>query len=283
MLVCLPPFYNKWTQTSHLKVLSLKILDSFWLTRLRLAGTSQRGWTAMRLTSTLIRTWAERMRWTQLGVFITVLLASSLFIQSFTNKHTCHTHVLFWNGVFLNWSTWLIEKFHFCITILQRAASAVLLRGQKAASCCISPSLLPPQAPESSTQGLKDAASPAHYFSLSLWRECSRRKTGKRWGRGRRKNGNTQSTRTHPGNRRCLHVSGRMPEGRATVAEWVITRQQQTYSVKEIQKSASCQAASAKKDSNGLCESTACLISATSRDWISDSLKLFTVFTCLWY
>lgn len=148
MLVCLPPFYNKWTQTSHLKVLSLKILDSFWLTRLRLAGTSQRGWTAMRLTSTLIRTWAERMRWTQLGVFITVLLASSLFIRSFTNKHTCHTHGLFWNGVFLNWSTWLIEKFHFCITILQRAASAVLLRGQK-------PKMVIPSLPEL-TQAIED-------------------------------------------------------------------------------------------------------------------------------
>lgn len=72
---------EKWTQTSHLKVLSIKILDTFWLTRLaHLAATSQRGWTAMGLTSVLIGTWAGRMRWSKLGVFITMLLPSSSFI-----------------------------------------------------------------------------------------------------------------------------------------------------------------------------------------------------------
>lgn len=124
-------------------------------------------------------------------------------------------------------------------------------------------------------------------LTLSASRECSRRKTEKRWGRGGRKNDNTEFTRTYPDNRRCLHVSRRAPLRQGGAPDWVITEEEQTQKIKSIPKTAGCQAVRAKKDSNGLCETTECLIPATYQGWISEGitppniLNLFTTFTFL--
>lgn len=172
---------------------------------------------------------------------------------------------------FLKWdfilkkSTWLIEKLYFCITILQRAASVVLLRGQKAASCCISPSLLPPQAPKKQLTGPERCC-------LNLWRECSRRKTGKRWGRGKRKNDTTESPRTHPDNRSRLRVSRRVPLRQRSVCNSLrLGHRLRTVDAQDKINPKKCQLSSwnCKKDPNGLYGTTASLIPAPSQDWIS--------------
>lgn len=172
------------------------------------------------------------------------------------NKHTCHTHALVWNGALseiINLIDWKVPFLHH-----YSAASSICGVAEGAES-----SQLLHQSQFVASTGTKKQLTGPERCCLKLWRECSRRKMGKRWGRGKRKNDTTESTRTHPDNRWRLRVSRRAPLRQRSVcnSRWLGHRQRTVDALHKINPK-KCQLLSwkCKKDPNGLYETAASLI-----------------------